>query len=173
MNKKMMKNLLILILLSSLSSHSAFATLTVISDLGGESAVRFYEVIQPVHTDDAPVHPNAVPSKISEAMFLPVISHKWSLGHVDKKAINLPGASPLFLVGIDNTSRQWLQQQHAKLRELGATGLVINVNTVEELHQLRQLAPDLTMIPAPADSLGDRLGIYHYPLIITPSEIYQ
>ncbi|OOF59735.1 integrating conjugative element protein [Rodentibacter myodis] len=156
-----------------LLSMSSFAELAVIADLGGESAVRFYEAIQPVHTQNAPVHPHAIPGEISENMLLPVVSHKWTVGQVESKQVNLPGAMPLFLIGADEVSKQWLKTHYQELVTLSATGLVINVNTPEELAQLRDLAPKLPLMPVSADSLADRIGINHYPLLMTDSQISQ
>ena len=165
-------NLFALLSLSILSGAS-LAELKVIADLGGESAVRFYEPIQPVHSDDAPKHPNAVPSQITEDQLLPIISHKWSVGRVQPKPLNLPGALPMFLIGADDTSRQWLYKNKDKLIKMNAMGLVINVNTVDEMNELRQIVPELTLMPSPADTLAERLEIYHYPILFTPEGISQ
>lgn len=149
------------------------AKLSVLADLGGESAVRFYEPIQPVSSPDAPQNPNAVPSVVSEADMLPVVSHKWSVGAVQPQSIKLAGAMPIFLLGVDERSRQWLADNQPKLQSLGATGLVINVQTLDELNQLRAIAPALTLLPSPADALADRLGLNRYPLLITAEGISQ
>lgn len=149
------------------------AVLTVLADLGGESAVRFYEPIQPVHTDNAPQHPNAIPSEVSEAQLLPVVSHKLSPGKVETQVFNLPGASPLFLIGADEYSKNWLQDHYQQLTTLSAMGIVVNVETQQELQALRELAPGLMLMPAPADSLAERLGIYHYPFLLTADGITQ
>lgn len=154
-------------------SHMPLAQLRVIADVGGESAVRFYEPIQPVHSDDAPKHPNAVPAQLTEEQLLPVVSHKWSVGKVQPKAFHLPGALPMFLIGADDVSHQWLVTNRQQLIEMNAMGLVINVNTPEEMNRLRQIAPALTLMPSPADTLADRLGIYHYPLLLTAEGISQ
>lgn len=165
-------NLFALLTLSILSSAS-LAELKVIADLGGESAVRFYEPIQPVHSDDAPKHPNAVPAQITEDQLLPVISHKWSVGRVQSKPLNLPGALPMFLIGADDISRKWIHQNRDRLVKMHAIGLVINVNTVDEMNELRQIIPELTLMPSPADTLAERLGIYHYPILLTSEGISQ
>lgn len=162
-----------MIICLGLFSNIGKSALNVIADLGGESAIRFYEPIQPVHSDNAPKHPNAVPSQLSEAQLLPVISHKWSVGQVETKTLNLPGALPMFLIGSDDISRQWLADKRSVLTKINAIGLVINVNTVEEMQSLRQIVPELTLMPAPADTLADRLGIYHYPLLLTAEGISQ
>ncbi|QPB42858.1 integrating conjugative element protein [Rodentibacter haemolyticus] len=156
-----------------LFSVHASAELEVIADLGGESAVRFYEGIQPVHSQNAPVHPDAISGEISESMLLPVISHKWQVGEVETKQVHLPGAMPIFLIGADDVSKQWLKTRYQDLIKLSATGLIINVNTPEELAQLRSLAPELSLMLVSADSLADRIGIHHYPLLITESQISQ
>ncbi|MDY6216095.1 integrating conjugative element protein [Actinobacillus porcinus] len=170
-NKNRKTSLLSLIM--SLCSLSAIAQPTVIADLGGESAVRFYEPIQPVHSPEAPKHHNAVPSQLSEAQLLPVVSHKFSVGKVNAQAMNLPGIQPFFLVGYDDVSMDWLNANRDKLIKLQATGLVINVKTEAELQALRDILPELTFMPAPADSLSERLGIQHYPLLLTSEGIYQ
>ncbi|WP_419851720.1 integrating conjugative element protein [Actinobacillus pleuropneumoniae] len=155
------------------SSSMTVAKLNVIADFGGESAVRFYEPIQPVHSENAPRHPNAVPSAVSEEQMLPVVSHKWRVGKVSPQTVNLPGAIPLFLIGADDTSVNWLEAQREQLISMNATGLVINVQNMEQLTRLRQIVPSLTLMPASADSLADRLNIYHYPILITAEGITQ
>lgn len=152
---------------------TSYAELRVISDLGGESAVRFYEPIQPVHTSDAPAHHNAVPATLSEENMLPVVSHKFSVGNVQPRALDLPGAAPMFLLGADDVSRRWLAQNKDKLASIHAIGLVINVQTLDELKSLRLIAPELELLPAPADTLSDRLGLHHYPVIISAEGISQ
>lgn len=156
-----------------LGSHMALGELKVIADLGGESAVRFYEPIQPVHSENAPQHPNAVPSSVSEEQMLPVVSHKWTVGDVSDKKINLSSARPIFLIGADDQSADWLRHNKSYLLSVNATGLVINVQNMAQLTALRQIEPSLELIPMPADSLAERLGIYHYPLLITSEGISQ
>ncbi|MCW9718556.1 integrating conjugative element protein [Avibacterium sp. 21-599] len=154
-------------------SFPVMAKLNVIGDFGGESAIRFYEPIQPVHTDNAPQHPNAIPSEINEEQLLPVVSHKLSPGKVETQVFNLPGASPLFLIDADESSKNWLQDHYQQLATLSAMGIVVNVETQQELQALRELAPGLMIMPAPADSLAERLGIYHYPFLLTAEGITQ
>lgn len=151
----------------------AQAQLQVIADKGGESAVRFYEPIQPVHSEDAPKHPDAVPGEIKEEQLLPVVSHKWSVGVVQPRHFQLPGALPLFLIGADETSYQWLTKHRDTLMTLNATGMMINVATLDEITKAREIVPTLSILPVPADTLADRLGIHHYPLLLTESGISQ
>lgn len=162
MNKVVLGGLLYLMM-----NSVAMSELNVIADLGGESAVRFYEAIQPEHDDNAPAHPNALPATIGEEDMLPVVSHLLTPGQVSARALDLPGMQPLFLVGDDPTSISWLTANQEKLTELNAVGLVVNVKTLSQLNKLRTLVPELQLLPVPADDLAKRLKINHYPVLMT------
>jgi len=59
------------------------------------------------------------------------------------------------------------------LRERGAVGLVVNVETLQALNHLRTLVSDVPLSPVPADDLAERLGLQHYPALITATGIEQ
>lgn len=104
---------------------------------------------------------------------LPVKSALLSPGRVERRSIQAPGLQPLFLVGDDELSRIWLRQRAASLLALSAVGLVVNVDTAESLARLRELAPGLTLSPVSGDDLAQRLGVRHYPALITATGIEQ
>lgn len=168
-----MKTYRYLLWVSLLLSSWSVAELNVIADLGGESAIRFYEGLQPEQDETAPSYPNAIPETVTEDDMLPVVSHQLTPGKVKSMAFELPGMSPIFLIGADNLSRQWLSQHYKSLLSQQAVGLVVNVTTVDELNQLRHIAPDLSLLPTPADDLSKRLKLSHYPALITETGIYQ
>ncbi len=85
-----------MLLLSLCISHSVWGDLTVIADFGGESAVRFYEALQPEHDENAPNYPNSIPASVSEADILPVVSHKLSPGIIETKQFDLTGIQAIF-----------------------------------------------------------------------------
>ena len=150
----------------------AQAELKVIGDFGGESAVRFYEALQP---DESMVqaYPNSVPSTLTEADILPVASHRMTPGQIQPVRMNLPGMLPIFLIGTDNFSKNWLYRNYDYLRKIEAMGLVVSVKTTNELSELRQLAPDLTLMPTPGDDLASRLNLAHYPALLTSEGLSQ
>ncbi|MFZ7187108.1 integrating conjugative element protein [Avibacterium avium] len=152
---------------------TASAELTVIADLGGESAVRFYEGIQPEYDESAPSYPNAIPQTITEADMLPVVSHRLTPGKVQPMEFELVEMTPIFLVGTDDLSKQWLVQHYDVLLANHAVGLVVNVPTLEELNVLRRLVPNLPLLPTPADDLSERLKLVHYPALITETGVSQ
>nr|WP_228734622.1 integrating conjugative element protein [Xanthomonas euvesicatoria] len=151
--------------------------LIVVEDRGGVSALPYYEALdlQP-RADQAPPRievPRPPAGPASEADMLPVRSARLSPGEVPRRVIQAPGLTPFFLIGDDARSRAWLRQRAPALRELGALGLVVNVESVDALAALRGLATGLTLAPVSGDDLAGRLGLRHYPVLITATGIEQ
>ncbi|MCL6332058.1 integrating conjugative element protein [Pectobacterium carotovorum subsp. carotovorum] len=150
----------------------------VVKDLGGVSALPYYEALSlQARSPDRPRPPIALPSvqvnPATEADMLPVRSPKLTPGTVARRIIDAPGLQPFFLVGDDEASYTWLQRQGTSLRERGAVGLAVNVETEDGLVRLRAAAPGLQLAPVAADDLAERLGLRHYPVLITSTGIEQ
>ena len=151
--------------------------LIIIEDRGGISALPYYEALnlQPRAGVSAPrlEIPSPPTELVNEASMLPVRSLRLSPGEVARRVIEAPGLSPFFLVGDDQRSHAWLQQRAPRLRELGAVGLVVNISSAESLDALRALVPGLRMSPVAGDDLAERLGLRHYPVLITATGLEQ
>ncbi|MFP3693207.1 integrating conjugative element protein, partial [Burkholderia sp. SIMBA_048] len=80
---------------------------------------------------------------------------------------------PFFLVGDDRPSRAWLHARGDTLRAMGAVGLVVNVGSADALATLRRDAPGLTLVPASGDDIAVRLGLSHYPVLVTATGVEQ
>ena len=126
---------------------------------------------QPAEAAETYVCRLAVAKAEAEAAMLPVRSMRLTPGDEPRRVIRAPGLTPLFLVGDDDRSRDWLQQRGKDLQALRAVGLVVNVATPEALAALRRLAPGLVLLPVSGDDLAQRLGIKHYPVLITATGI--
>lgn len=157
------------------TSRTGSAPLIVVEDRGGASALPYYQALNPQNAPGQPPAPLPAPRvggpAAAEAAMLPVRSARLSPGEEPRRVIRAPGLMPLFLVGDDERSRAWLRQRRAALQELRAAGLVVNVATPEALATLRRLAPGLVLSPASGDDLAQRLGIRHYPVLITATGI--
>lgn len=151
--------------------------LIVVDDRGGASALPYYEALnlQPRAGASAPriEIPRPPAEAVNEASMLPVHSMRLSPGDVARRVIEAPGLPPFFLVGDDQRSCAWLQQRALRLRELGAVGLVVNVSSAESLAALRALVPGLSLSPVAGDDLAERLGLRHYPVLITATVLEQ
>lgn len=111
---------------------------------------------------------------ITTADMLPVISPGLTPGLVKSRAIRLVGLiSPLFLVGDDPLSLEWLARHQPRLQRLGAIGWAVNVADREGMERLRQAAGGLAVLPIPGGDLASRLPLQHYPALITASRIEQ
>lgn len=160
----------------SAANKAVTPPLIVVEDKGGASALPYYRALNP---QDAQPGQTTMPQPApriggpadAEAAMLPVRSARLSPGDEPRRVIRAPGLTPLFLVGDDDRSRAWLKQRRAELQALRAVGLVVNVATPEALAALRRLAPGLMLSPASGDDLAHRLGIKHYPVLITATGI--
>ncbi|KPZ10443.1 Uncharacterized protein ALO41_02229 [Pseudomonas amygdali pv. ulmi] len=147
------------------------AELTVVEDKGGDSALPYYRSLNP--------EPSSVQNDLSSqldpvpAQGLPVRTTRMTPGTVKGRIINAPGLQPLFLIGDDETSRRWLQERGAVLEQMQAVALVVNVATPERLAIVRSWLPNTLISPASGDDLSQRLGLNHYPVLITPTAIEQ
>ncbi|KGS12212.1 MULTISPECIES: integrating conjugative element protein [Pseudomonas syringae group] len=148
------------------------AELTVVEDKGGGSALPYYRSLNPEPSSSVQ---NDLSSQLDPvpAQGLPVLTTRMTPGAVQGRIINAPGLQPLFLIGDDETSRRWLQERGAVLKQMQAVGLVVNVATQERLAVVRSWLPDALVSPASGDELSQRLGLNHYPVLITPTAIEQ
>lgn len=154
------------------------ASLIVVEDRGGVSAWPYYQSLNLRPRQDQPLAPSLSAShssqqRFSETDILPVRSGRLSPGEEPRRVIQAPGLRPMFLIGDDDRSRQWLRERAAVLGELKAVGLVVNVVSAEALAALRGLVPDLILSPVSGDDLAQRLGLRHYPVLITATGIEQ
>lgn len=104
---------------------------------------------------------------------LPVHSARLTPGEVPRRALDLPGMVPLFLVGADTASLAWLVQRAPALKRLGANGLAVEVADAAALQRIQAIAPGLAIWPVNGDDIAERLELDHYPVLITPTGLEQ
>ena len=160
--------------------HASTPPLVVVGDQGGDSTLPYYRALnlQPRSSSGSDARtaltvPPPPTRPYREADLLPVHSERLTPGIVAPRVIDVPGLTPIFLIGDDPRSRTWLHQQLATLRRLRAVGFVVSVTTEDALASLRKAAVDLTLVPSSADDFAQRLDITHYPVLITATGIEQ
>lgn len=156
-------------------SETANAALKVVADQGGSSALPYFESLNPDQTVDpgGAQIPPAPSKRYSEADMLPVSSPSLVPGKVESRALQAPMMQPLFLIGDDPLSRQWLTVRGDILRSIGAVGIVVNVENAAQLADLRRLAHGLQLSPASGEDLASRLKLDHYPVLLTATSLEQ
>jgi integrating conjugative element protein (TIGR03765 family) len=83
------------------------------------------------------------------------------------------GARPVFLIGTDPLSLDWLEAHRETLIERGAVGMLIEADSVEAVRQVAERAEGLQVLPASGSELARALGLRHYPVLISAQGIEQ
>ncbi|EJE3852486.1 integrating conjugative element protein [Salmonella enterica] len=166
------------LVVSALLTTSSVAALNVIADLGGESTAPFFDAINNENNEFTPpralkAEPAPAPAPADISDMLPVTTPEMSAGKVVSRELHLAGMTPVFLVGDDPLSREWLTLRHDELKRLHATGLVVNVSDKAALTELQQRVPGVTLLPASASEIARRLQLSHYPVLITSTGLAQ
>jgi integrating conjugative element protein (TIGR03765 family) len=105
---------------------------------------------------------------------IPVITPELTPGNVVPKTLSIPYLErPVFIIGADALSLQWLQRHRERLNTLHAVGLVVNVETAEQLAQLKQQAAPLELVALSGSELAQQFGLSHYPVLISTARIEQ
>ncbi|MGY4494588.1 integrating conjugative element protein [Pseudomonas sp. TE3610] len=104
---------------------------------------------------------------------LPIHSSQLSPGPVTRRVLDMTGITPLFLVGQDPLSLQWLAEHAPALQAIGASGLAVEVADSGALQSIQAKAPELPIWPVSGDDIAARLHLEHYPVLITPTALEQ
>jgi integrating conjugative element protein (TIGR03765 family) len=79
----------------------------------------------------------------------------------------------VFIIGVDTLSLQWLQHHRERLNALHAVGWVVNVQTTEQLIQLKQQVVPLELVALSGSELARQFALSHYPVLISSSRMEQ
>jgi len=145
---------------------TAYAEPTVIYDSGRTMPIAHY--LEALNMPDEPSIPLKKPA------FENIQTPEMTLGRVQASKINIPMLmSPLFLIGTDNYSKQWLSSNKAALIKMSAVGMIVNTSSEQDTVDILRLANGLTVSTASASTLARRFKLSHYPVLITKSSVSQ
>ncbi|MCB1871758.1 MAG: integrating conjugative element protein [Gammaproteobacteria bacterium] len=154
----------------------AGAALTVIYDSGDTQPIApfldAFESSEVTGSERPAIQPPQL-GAADPASLLPIRSPGLTPGLVQPKTHDRPFTRPFFLVGSDRLSRQWLLEHRDRLNEIGAVGMLIQADTLDDLQAIAELAAGLSVMPASASDIAEALSFSHYPLLITPHGIEQ
>jgi integrating conjugative element protein (TIGR03765 family) len=142
---------------------------TVIHDAGGVPLAPYFEPFADDADEGAPEPVPQPPPQPQIPQLFPMVSAHAGPGRLLQNPMQskLPGGpgQPIFIVGDDAASLDWLQRNADALRRMGARGIVASVRTPEDFLRLRALV-DLQMVPMSADALLEAAGIHVWPVLI-------
>jgi integrating conjugative element protein (TIGR03765 family) len=163
----LLKQLSIIVVLMAIISVSE--ALTVIYDSGNTQPMSRYlpQRFEQEHNSESRQSPLKKEQKTS-AYTLPITTPSLSPGVVtaSPKALRYL-QQPLFLVGSDKRSKNWLIEKREQLIQLGAVGLLIQAEDKKDVKAMFILAQGLRLVPASAEGFAAELGLTHYPILLS------
>ena len=94
-------------------------------------------------------------------------------GLVQTRSHERPFSRPFFLIGSDARSRQWLKNHRDRLKVIGAVGMLVQADKLDDLRTIAELADGLSILPASGSDIAQALSISHYPVLISAHGIEQ
>lgn len=177
-HKNRMKKLVSVILLFALVFNGAKADITypqnvnmTTSELSDSAAIDTIQALQKMNPEDI-LQTQSKPESVNLKL-PPVKSERLSVGVIHPKKINLPSIQPIFIIGSDQASLQWLSEHLSPFKALHAIGLLVNEESDDDLDHIRKIAEGVPIIPIDGDDIAKELQLQHYPAFISSNEITQ
>ena len=166
---------LVVLCILSLAGVDLSAELAVIHDSG---ATRPIAPLLEVFAADEPPVPRADSHRpelgaADLERLLPIQSPGLTPGKVERRHLDIPFARPFFLIGSDPVSRHWLATHRDELLRIGAVGVLVQAETLDDLRTIAELAGGLPILPASATDIAEALDLSHYPVLISNQGIEQ
>jgi integrating conjugative element protein (TIGR03765 family) len=160
-------------LLSLLASVApAWCAITAIDELGPTQLLA--PLLDVFGEREAPSDQKASTQRAGDpAALLPIRSPGLSPGNLQTRAISLPLTRPVFLMGADARSLSWLNEHHQHLIDIGAVGMLVQADTLDDLAAVAAAADGLLILPASASDIAAALQISVYPVLISRDRIEQ
>jgi integrating conjugative element protein (TIGR03765 family) len=165
----------LLLIGTALAPLTAGAAVTVIYDSGATRPLApFHESLKGSTPPTRPPSTGAPRLGAGDVRtLLPIRSPGLSPGPVPARSQDRPFSRPFFLIGSDDRSRQWLMKHRDRLKEIGAVGMLVQAETLEDLRATAELAMGLPIMPASGADIAAELHISHYPVLVTSRGIEQ
>lgn len=105
---------------------------------------------------------------------LPIVTPNMKPGKISAQKINLVNLDkPIFIVGSDSLSVNWLADHAEKLKQINAIGLLVQADTQLDVARVKKSANGAIILPMSGEVIGEQLGIRSYPVLITKNFVEQ
>jgi integrating conjugative element protein (TIGR03765 family) len=148
------------------------APLTIIHDSGDTLSIGSYK--QNYQNESEP-RPKSFADRGDQPIpEFPIETPSMTPDIVDPISISIPYLQvPLFIIGSDTLSKQWLSSRKQELISAGAVGMLIEAISLEEVNAIKRLGKGLQIYPASGRDIAAQLGLKHYPVLISRNGIEQ
>jgi len=158
----------------ALAPLTVWSAVTVIYDSGVTRPLApFLESINAAPSTKPPMTGSPRLGAGDVGALLPIRSPGLSPGPVQARSHDRPFSRPFFLIGSDDLSRQWLLKHRDRLKAIGAVGMLVQAETLEDLRATAELSRGLPIMPASGSDIAAALHIAHYPVLVTSRGIEQ
>ena len=169
-----------LIVLSAVALPTLSATVPKVLGKTGptRSIAPYYETItgsdrRPPRVEKVTAEKTTLAKFFSNAL-LPIRTPEMSSGPVAARAVDAKMLDrPFFILGSDRRSQAWLSSNHDRLVQLQAVGLLVQAETAQDLRVIADLGVGIRIAPIPGSDLATRLGLKHYPVLISSGWVEQ
>lgn len=174
--------------LALVAAPSVLAAPSVVFDAGAafsEPITRYTHVLDPQKRFQVPEDP-AAKQRLQQQLLERIREHG---GQMIRLPIRTPSMSPapiktqdayfanllmpIFVVGADQHSLQWLRAWHQTLVRVGAMGWVVQAENAEDLQAIAEAGKGLRMLTLSGDAIPKIFGVSSYPVLITSRSIEQ
>lgn len=166
-----MKNVYIIcLMIISWSAHSE--SLNIIYDSGNTLSLDDYKER---YQDEKEIpKPPFVDQKNNFLPTFPITTPSMSPDIVDPTPVSIPYLQvPLFIIGNDLLSKQWLSERKKDLIRVKAVGMLVEAISLDEVNAIKRLGSGLQIYPASGNDIAKQLNLKHYPVLISPHGIEQ
>lgn len=75
---------------------------------------------------------------------------------------------PMFIVGYDRISYEWLKANGVYLKKVGAIGFVISARSASDVQEIRDITNIANIHPIKDETLSESFGLRWYPAFVNP-----
>lgn len=141
--------------------------------IAGESSKPQASPVEKAPPDKVPPDKAALANAFIKAL-LPVRTPEMAPGPVAAREVDAKMLDrPFFILGSDRRSREWLANNHDRLVQIQAVGLLVQAETAADLQAIADLGVGIRIAPIPGSDLATRLRIKHYPVLISSGWVEQ
>lgn len=178
---KCIRTISMLVVGISLLPILARAELAIIYDSGTTHPLAPFFTVFGEPMPSVPVHRPTDPIEDLGAAdlsrLLPIRSPELTPGPVTRRPLRLPNNGTLprafFLIGADERSRAWLATHRDRLESIGAIGMLVQAESVDDLEAIARIADGLPILPASGSDIARVLGLHHVPVLLSRRGIEQ
>lgn len=141
--------------------------------IAGEPSKPQASPVEKARPATAPPGKATLANSFSKAL-LPIRTPEMSPGSVAAREVEAKMLDrPFFILGSDRRSREWLANNHDRLVQIQAVGLLVQAESAADLRAIADLGVGIRIAPIPGSDLAVRLGLKHYPVLISSGWVEQ